>query len=117
MGRYRSDLERRVGEQLTNHEHEPFSVAYEVPKKYTPDFVPSDDYSIWYEVKGYFRTHEEAKKYVFIQENYPNITLRFIIVNPNTRAYPGVKKTMGQWLTEQGFEWCTVDNIPEEWLP
>jgi len=112
---YRSGLEREVSEHLEGFEHEPFVIAYHAPKKYTPDFVHPDNPSVWYEVKGYFRTHDEAKKYVHIQNDHPNIELRFIIKNPNIRAYPGVKITMGEWLTKNGFKWCTVEDIPDAW--
>ena len=112
---YRSGLEREVAEYLPECDHEPFVVKYHAPKKYTPDFVHPNNTRIWYEVKGYFRTHDEAKKYIHIQESYPHVEIRFIIKNPDIRAYPGVKLTMGEWLTKNGFKWSTVEDIPDEW--
>lgn len=85
-------------------------------KTYLPDFVDRTDPTIVYEAKGYFRTFDEAKKYIHIRASHPNINIRFIVGNPNSRAYPQSKQTMGDWLTKQGFEWATEDSIPEDWV-
>lgn len=85
-------------------------------KTYQPDFVDPHNPNIVYEAKGYFRTFEEAKKYIHVRMCHPNIIIRFIVGRSNSRAYPQSKQTMGDWLTKQGFEWCTEDNVPEEWI-
>lgn len=114
--KYRSRLEQEVHESVPEFEYEPITIQYYRPKKYTPDFVRDPKNSrIWYEVKGYFRSHDEAKKYVDIKNSYPHIELRFIIANPNIRAYPGVQITMGDWLTKQGFQWAVKGEIPDKW--
>lgn len=112
----RSKLEERLAEgPLKNLKYEPFTVEYESLNDYTPDFVGEDE-NIWYEVKGRPRTFQEVKKYIFIKECWPKVRLRFILSNPNVRAYPQAKKlTLGEWCTKHGFEWCDAENIPEEW--
>lgn len=113
---YRSKLEKEIAKRLKGFEYEPFSVEYWQPKKYTPDFVHPKNQKIWYEVKGFFRSHDEAKKYINIRDSNPDIELRFIISNPNIKAYPRVKIKMGEWLTKNGFAWCRSDDIPKDWI-
>ncbi len=113
---FRSGLEQEVSRKLGKFLYEPFSAKYWQPKSYTPDFVHPENQNVWYEVKGFFRSHDEAKKYIHIRDSNPNIELRFIVSNPNIKAYPKVKIKMGEWLTKHGFKWCTKDNIPESWL-
>lgn len=104
---------------MSNKEYEPkwSRTEYAIHgKRYTPDFVDKDNPDILYEAKGYFRTYEEAMKYVHVKRSNPHITIRFIVGSPNSRAYPQTKMKMGDWLDKQGFEWCTERNVPEEWL-
>lgn len=113
--RFKSGLELRLAEgPLKKLKYEPFSIPFTMHKDYTPDFVGSDK-NIWYEAKGRARTFDEMKKYLAIKEQYPQVTLRFIITNPNVKAYPQVKLTLGEWLTKHGFEWCTEDKVPKSW--
>lgn len=125
--KYRSGLEEELHNgPLKNLEYEPCKITYTPEEKeYTPDFVQyyvvgldNEDYrQNWYEVKGRFRTYDEAKKYIAIRKALPPGTiLRFILSNPNVKAYPQAKHiTLGEWLTKNGFEWCHADEIPEAW--
>jgi len=113
---YRSGLEKEVAQVLKGFEYEPFSVSYSQPRTYTPDFIHPKNQGIWYEVKGFFRTSDEAKKYIHIRDSYPEVELRFIISNPNIKAYPRVKMKMGDWLTKNGFKWCLASDIPKSWI-
>lgn len=90
-------------------------VEYSIHKKYRPDFIDPDTPNILYEVKGRFRTFDEAKKCIWVQKSNPDIKIRFIIANEKVSAYPQTKMPMGKWLTKHGFEWCTAKNVPEEW--
>lgn len=84
-------------------------------KTYNPDFVSKDNPNILYEAKGRFRTHDEAKKYIHVLECHPHLKIRFIITDPTVRAYPQTNMEMGAWLTKHGFEWCTEEDVPDEW--
>jgi hypothetical protein len=115
---YKSKLEHRIHKgPLKRLEYEPrwAKTSYIIHKDYIPDYVHPDKPNILYEAKGRFRTWEEAKKYIHIIESNPHITIRFIITNPNNRAYPQTKMKMGDWLTKHGFEWCLEMEVPEEW--
>ncbi len=124
---YKSMLEYELATgPLANLEYEPTKIKY-IPeeKEYTPDFVQgvadgpgNEDFrNVWYEVKGRMRTYDELKKYVAVRKALPAGTiLRFILSNPGVKAYPqSTKITLGEWLTKNGFEWCSSDAIPEDW--
>lgn len=127
---YKSYIEYELATgPLKNLDYEPFIIEYTPePREYTPDFVGKPWHNpytgtiitYWYEVKGRCRTFEELKKYIGVrralEEHRPGTILRFILSNPDVKAYPQSKKiTLGQWLTKNNFEWCSIDNIPEEW--
>lgn len=114
---YKSWFEYEVHQLMNNHEYEPaWAVAsYTIEAKYHPDLASYSEPYVYYEIKGYFRTFEEAKKYIWVRKSHPEIQIRFIIADPNKRAYPQTRMKMGDWLTKNGFEWCTKESIPEEW--
>ena len=100
---------------MSRHYYEPDTFKYIIEKTYKPDLVHADNENIWFEIKGRFRSQEEAAKYLWIRDCFPEKTLRFIVDNPNVKAYPRVKITISQWLDKWGFEWCTAKDIPDEW--
>lgn len=102
---------------MKDYEYEPkwSKVEYTITKEYSPDFVDKRNPNIVYEAKGYFRTYEEAVKYLHVREANPGLIIRFIVSSPNKRAYPQIKMKMGDWLTMHGFEWCTDKEIPRAW--
>lgn len=121
---YKSFIEYELATgPLKNLQYEGTKIEY-IPetKEYTPDFVSSDG-GFWYEVKGRMRTYDELKKYISVRRALDEATdimgetkLRFILSNPDVKAYPQSKKiTLGQWLTKHGFEWCSIEEIPDEW--
>lgn len=116
---YKSKLEFHLHKgAMSKLEYEPkwAALPYVITgKTYNPDFASKSQPNIVYEAKGYFRTFDEAKKYIYVRESNPEITIRFIITDPNKRAYPQTKMGMGDWLTKQGFEWCLETDIPAEW--
>ncbi|MCI0527237.1 MAG: hypothetical protein L0Y56_07320, partial [Nitrospira sp.] len=67
------------------------------------------------EVKGRFRTYEDARKHLAVREYNPEVDLRFVLSNPEVKAYPGSRQTLGDWLTKHGFEWCQETAIPRDW--
>ena len=116
---YRSGLEHRLHSgPLKNLLYEPKGshLTYVIPNRtYVPDFVDPNNSKIIYEAKGRFRTFQEAMKYIYVRDSNPEYTIRFIISNPNNRAYPQVKMTMGEFLDKYGFEWATEEDIPDDW--
>ena len=115
---YKSWFEKDLHEgPLKGFDYEPEGsvLEYITENKYSPDFIDPDHPNIIYEAKGRFRTHGEAKKYVWIQRCHPDLKLRFIIASASVKAYPQTKMHMGDWLTKQGFEWCLASNVPDEW--
>jgi len=100
-GSYRSGLEKKVREYLDNsgiiYGYEAQKITYTVPmihKSYTPDFVfiKKDGNKMYIETKGYW-DNEDRKKHFFIKESNPNVDLRFIFSNPNTKIRKGSSTT------------------------
>ena len=83
-------------------------------KKYLPDFVL--DNGIVLEVKGRF-TLDDRKKHLFLRKSNPDLDVRFVFDNPNTKLYKGAKSTYADWCSKQGFLFCKLsDGIPEGWI-
>lgn len=126
---YRSKLEKQVGGLLGDQaEYEPDQWEYDMIKTYTPDFALSGDaLGIWLEVKGRFRTFDEAAKYIAIRNCWGHgYELVFVISNPDVRAYPQARRrkdgtflTLANWLDKNGFRWVTADRVKEvlTWTP
>lgn len=125
---YRSGLEVKISKQLQSAEvewyYEPERIPY-IPKQktYTPDFyLPHkkdvlDKVSrcgIFIETKGRFLASDRAK-HLLIQEQHPDLDIRFIFTNPNQKLYKGSRTTYGQWCEKYGFKYAKKD-IPSEWF-
>ena len=60
---------------------------------------------------------EDRKKHLFIQEQKPDLDIRFIFDNPNSKLYKNGKMTYGKWCEKHNFLYCRrKDGIPDEWL-
>ena len=114
--KYRSKLERRVHEANPHLLYEPKEhiLEYFTDHKYQVDFVDPEEPNIFYEAKGYFRTSGEARKYVEIKEQYPDIEIIFLFQNPFTKM-PGARRrkdgtvyTMAEWADKHGFRYERV---------
>lgn len=115
---WRSGLEEEVGNQIKEFGLE---VHYETEKikwvdlkhrTYTPDFkLPN---GIIIETKGRF-TFTDRRKHVEIQKQYPDLDIRFVFSNSNSKLYKGSKTTYAQWCEQKGFKWADK-KIPEEWF-
>jgi len=118
--KFEHDLHRKV---LYNWKSHGVKIPYKVHKEYHPDFIRVvNGVTILVEAKGRFWDSEEYSKYVWVNSQLPeNYKLVFIFYNPNhpmprskTRKN-GTKRTHGEWATDMGFEWYTMDTFPEEW--
>jgi len=117
---YRSGLEDLVAKQLNSlgikFEYEPKDgkVEYTKPQskhKYTPDFVFA---KFIVETKGRFTT-ADRKKHKLIKEQHPEIDIRFVFSNSNTRISKQSKTTYAQWCEHYGFKYADK-LIPNDWL-
>ena len=109
----RSGLEERVAKILgeDKYDYEPFDLAYSIPKRYTPDFVPKSKQRWLIEVKGRFRLGDQ-QKYKAIRDSLGlDYRLIFVFSNPNQPVRKGVKMTMGQWADKEKFFWVSVAEL------
>ncbi|UYO47827.1 hypothetical protein KQX64_17870 [Rhodopseudomonas palustris] len=116
---YRSGLEEKVAAQLEALEvpahYEQYKLNYEVPARvatYTPDFVLPNGIII--ETKGRFVT-EDRKKHKLIKQCHPNLDIRFVFSNPNTKIGKKSKTTYAMWCDQLGFHFAKLF-IPHEWV-
>lgn len=111
--RYRSKLESKVHKLLGAKiwAYEPERVKYTQERSYTPDFVKGD---ILVEVKGFFRTGDQAK-YLAIRDSLPPWReLIFIFSNPRKPVRKNAKLTMEGWCNKCGFKCMGVNDIVKQ---
>lgn len=59
----------------------------------------------------------ERKKHLLIQEQNPNIRIRFFFDKSGNTIYKGSKTTYADWCDANGFEWTDIrKGLPKEWL-
>lgn len=111
---YRSGLESKVSEQLNeaevDFEYEAFKIEYEVheTRKYTPDFkLPN---GIIIETKGRFLS-ADRKKHLLVQQQHPDLDIRFVFSNSNAKLNKGAKSTYADWCRKHGFLYA------DKWIP
>ncbi len=80
--------------------------------KYTPDFILSN--GIIVETKGLFEI-ADRKKHLIIKETYPNLDIRFVFTDPNSKLYKGSKTTYADWCIKNGYKYA-AKLIPAEWF-
>ena len=80
--------------------------------KYTPDFrLPN---KIIVETKGRFVT-ADRQKHIMVQQQHPDLDIRFVFSNPNTRISKKSKTTYAMWCEKHGFQYAK-GLIPEAWI-
>jgi hypothetical protein len=116
---YRSGLEEQVGKQLEEAgqpvNFETMVVEYEQPAKkrrYKADFPLENGIII--ETKGRFVT-ADRQKHLLIQEQRPDLDIRFVFSNPNQRISKTSKTTYAMWCEKAGFKYA-AKRIPQEWI-
>ena len=119
LPKYRSPMERRVHEVLPTFEYENLKLDYTTHRKYIPDLTDKKR-KILIEVKGFFRQGDD-KKYASIKECHPDWRMIFVFSDPHKKARKGgvARKdgtylTLADWATQNGWEWCTEDNLPKD---
>ena len=121
--RFDSKFEEEVYKALNCEYHPSDRIQYKIPKTYEPDFVyRCNGWRILIEVKGRFRTSEEARKYVYVAEKLTSKEKLVFLFQRPTTPMPGSRKrkdgtryTMAEWADKKGFKWYTIDTVPKGW--
>lgn len=124
---YDSALEHQLhNKELKGWEYHPTErISYVVPSTYEPDFKGKiGSKTILVEVKGRFRTREEASKYIHIRQSLDQEKeeLIFIFQDANKpmpfvkKRKDGTKQTHGEWAQKNGFVfYCLKKGLPKKW--
>jgi len=121
--KYRSGLEEQIARQLTYSkipfEYETKVIKYIKPEKshrYTPDFVlTKKDGSLMYiEGKGRFLTADK-QKHILVKKLYPELDLRFVFSNSQTRISKLSRTTYAMWCQKHEFKYSDKF-IPKSWI-
>ncbi len=114
---YRSGLENKVNEQLKNigivFTYETLKIEWEdlAYRKYTPDFILSNGIII--ETKGLF-TASDRRKHLLIQKQHPELDIRFVFSNCNSKLNKRSKTTYASWCDKHNFLYATK-KVPLDW--
>ena len=115
---FRSGLEEKIAQQLTeagiDPKFETIKLPYKVNKNctYTPDFPVGKRIII--ETKGRFQTADRMKM-LLVKEQHPEYEFRFIFTNPNAKISKVSNTTYGRWCEKNGFKYADK-LIPTEWI-
>ena len=116
---FRSGLENTVSEQIVARtkqlEYESYILPYVKPEtthKYNPDFVLPN--GIIVETKGLL-VIDDRKKHVLIQEQYPNLDIRFVFSRSAQKIRKGSKTSYADWCKKNGFKYADK-LIPSSWF-
>ena len=116
---FRSGLEDQVASQLVGAGvpvlYEEHVISYLRPArkaKYTPDFMLPNGIII--ETKGRFVT-ADRQKHVLIKNQHPELDVRFVFSNPNSRISKQSPTTYGMWCEKNGFKYAK-GLIPMAWI-
>jgi hypothetical protein len=116
---YKSGLEEKVAKALEEQGitgiYETLTIKFVQPEKkrsYKPDFpLPN---GVIVETKGRFTT-EDRQKHLWIQEQHPELDIRFVFSNSKAKINKGSKTTYGDWCDNNGFLYADKE-IPREWI-
>lgn len=118
-GAFRSGLEDRNAKHMdklgVKYDFERFHINYVVPArdaKYTPDFVLANGIII--ETKGIWEA-DDRKKHLLIREQYPDLDIRLVFSNSNSKIYKGSPTSYADFCTKHGIQ--SADKlVPRDWL-
>ena len=115
---FRSQFEKRVALDIRmqggKFEYEQHKIPYRPQvKTYTPDFyIPETD--IYIEAKGRFISSDRTKM-LMVQQQHPELDIRFLFMNCHQKIYKGSKTSYGQWCGKHNFKWANKV-VPVDWL-
>jgi Autographiviridae endonuclease I len=81
-------------------------------RKYHPDFEL--DNGVLIEAKGWFKVGDR-QKHLCIKHQRPELDIRFVFSNPNTKIAKGSKTTYAKWCEKNGFKYAQ-QFVPLEWM-
>lgn len=117
---YRSGLEEKNAAHVASAgfsaSYEEYTLRYTVPErvaKYTPDF-PCLHNGVIVETKGRFVT-ADRQKHLLVKNDHPDLDVRFVFSNPNTRISKTSATTYAMWCDKHGFQFAK-GLIPIAWL-
>jgi hypothetical protein len=111
---FESDIATILTEDKIEYEYETMQIAYIVPevsRSYTPDFILPNNVIV--EAKGRW-TIEDRKKHLLIKEQHPELDVRIVFQNANTKIRKGSKTTYGDFCDKHGILWGHKE-IPKSW--
>tara|TARA_B100001094_G_scaffold316243_1_gene357218 strand:+ start:453 stop:812 length:360 start_codon:yes stop_codon:yes gene_type:complete len=115
---FRSQFEKRVALDIRmqggKFEYEQHKISYRPQvRTYTPDFyIPETD--IYIEAKGRFISSDRTKM-LMVQQQHPELDIRFLFMNCHQKIYKGSKTSYGQWCGKHNFKWANKV-VPLDWL-
>ena len=115
---YRSQFEKRVALDIRmqggKFEYEQHKIQYKPQvRTYVPDFyIPETD--IYIEAKGRFISTDSTKM-LMVQQQHPELDIRFLFMNCHQKLYKGSKTSYGQWCGKHNFKWANKV-VPLDWL-
>lgn len=113
---FRSGLEEKVAANLKERgvrfTFEEDKIPYTAEHTYTPDFKLSN--GIYIETKGYFAPSDRGK-HLAVKKQRPDLDIRFVFQNPNTRLSSRSKTTYADWCEKHDFLYAK-GTVPEEWI-
>ncbi len=116
---YRSGLEKANQDHLKrlgiSYGYESRKIPFVEPEKkrsYTPDFFLKN--GIIVETKGRFLS-ADRRKHLLVQEQHPDLEIRFVFSRGASPIYKGSKTTNAKWAEKHGFMWAEK-LIPEVWM-
>lgn len=114
-GLYRSKFEAKLAPAFlaAGARYEAIKLQYQLDRTYTPDWVLFDGERV-VEIKGYFPSEDRAKMRA-VKAAHPDLDIRLVFLNANTKLSKKSKTTYGEWATKHGFTWAHKD-VPASWL-
>ncbi len=114
---YRSGLEQDNAKHLKNNgtafQYEKFKIKFVAKARtYTPDFMLSNGIII--ETKGRFMPSDRTK-HLLIQQQHPDLDIRFVFSSSKTRLSKVSSQTYGGWCIKHGFMYADR-LIPLSWM-
>jgi hypothetical protein len=120
---FRSGLEYSCACDLEDkgitYDYESDVVKYTKPEsshRYTPDFfiTTKSGKVIIVETKGRFLPQDRIK-HQLIQRQHPDLDIRFVFTNSNSRLSKRSKTTYAKWCHKNGFQYADK-TVPQRWL-
>lgn len=119
---YRSGLEAKAAEQIAEAGHEVLyetdKIEYTWPQRkstYRPDFkLPKPGGFFYVETKGVW-TVEDRQKHHLLRQQHPDLDIRFVFSNCNSRLYKKSPTTYAAYCEKHNLTYANKV-IPQEWL-